>query len=46
MLNNGVEELDLVMTFYIDGFDWVVFAITGIGMKCFSSGETGYLVCA
>ncbi|KAK3510760.1 hypothetical protein QTP70_022466 [Hemibagrus guttatus] len=44
VLNNGVEELDLAMTFGVDGFDYTVFVTTDSGMKCFNCGETGHLV--
>ncbi|KAK3544156.1 hypothetical protein QTP86_003505 [Hemibagrus guttatus] len=44
VLNVDVEELDLVMKFGVDGFDYTVFVSTVSGMKCFNCGETGHLV--
>ena len=43
ILKNGVEELNVVMKFKVDGFDYNIFATTAT-MKCFGCGGEGHLV--
>ncbi|XP_065124583.1 uncharacterized protein [Paramisgurnus dabryanus] len=42
ILNNDVEELNIVLKFKVDGFDYVIFATTET-MKCFKCGTHGHL---
>lgn len=42
ILNNNAEEMNVAFKFRIDGFDYVVFAITET-MKCFDCGHGGHI---
>jgi len=44
VLKNGIDEIDLVFKFKIEGFDYTVFATSDTTIKCFSCGKIGHLV--
>lgn len=43
ILKSGAEELNIVLKFKIDGFDYVIFASTE-NLKCFGCGKEGHLL--
>lgn len=44
VLKNGIDEIDLVFKFKIDGFDYTVFATSDTTIKCFNCSKIGHLV--
>lgn len=44
ILKEGVEELNAVFKFRIEGFDYNVYASSDADIKCFKCGKTGHLV--
>ncbi len=44
VLKNGIDEIDLVFKFKIDGFDYTVYATSDTTIKCFSCSKIGHLV--
>ena len=45
VLSDGQEELNLVLKFKVDGFDYVVFVTSDSALKCFKCGGIGHVVC-
>lgn len=43
ILKNENEELNLVMKFKVDNFDYVIFATSSM-MKCFGCGKEGHII--
>ncbi|KAK3522473.1 hypothetical protein QTP86_013341 [Hemibagrus guttatus] len=46
VFKEGTEELNVVVKFSVDGFDYNIFASSDADIKCFKCGKTGHLVWA